>query len=212
LVNKSDYTNDEKLFVYQEHKKLTYAIKMTASDDSYNFILREGKGQGKYIEGNITKSGSIKLVIDEASVNTCPICLAKGTLIDTLAGQIPVEQLIKGMYVWTLDNSGNRVVTEIVEISATPVPTFFCVIKMELSDGRNVITSPGHPTDGGKPIADYQAGDILGGAQVVKTEYITYESSMTYDILPDGATGLYWANGILLGSTLKIDRTAIYQK
>jgi hypothetical protein len=66
-----------------------------------------------------------------------------------------------------------------------------------------VTVSPGHPTAEGKAIVDYQAGDELDGARITATEYINYESGMTYDILPAGTTGLYWANNILLGSTLK---------
>jgi hypothetical protein len=204
LPNKTDYADSEKLLIYKEHKKLTYAVQVTALDGSYHFVLRVGRGQGERIEGNIKTTGEIKVTKREASVNTCPICLAKGTLIDTPIGQIPVEQLTKGMSVWTVDDSGNRITTEIVETSATQVPTFFQVIRIELSDGRSVSASPGHPTAGGKNVADYQVGNILDGEQVVRSDYIAYESGMTYDILPAGSTGLYWANGILLGSTLKI--------
>ena len=76
-------------------------------------------------------------------------------------------------------------------------------IRIELSDGRSVTASPGHPTAEGKAIADYQVGDELDGARIIVVDYITYENGMTYDILPAGTTGFYWANGILLGSTLK---------
>ena len=31
---------------------------------------------------------------------------------------------------------------------------------------------------------------------------VRYDGGATFDILPAGATGLYWANGVLLGSTL----------
>ena len=63
--------------------------------------------------------------------------------------------------------------------------------------------SPGHPTAQGKAIADYQAGDELDGRRITVVDFITYEGGRTYDILPAGNTGFYWANGILLGSTLK---------
>ncbi len=203
LSNKASYTDGEKLLIYEEHKKLTYAVQMTISEDSYNFNLRVSKGQGERIEGNIKITGEIKVTKREASVNTCPICLAKGTLIDTPIGQIPVEQLTRGMTVWTVDDSGNRIATQLVETSATPVPSFFHLIRIKLSDMRSVIASPGHPTSEGKAIADYQVGDTLDGAQVVSSDYFTYNSGMTYDILPAGSTGLYWANGILLRSTLR---------
>jgi hypothetical protein len=107
------------------------------------------------------------------------------------------------MIVWTMDESGNRVAKEVVETTSTIVPSSFNVIKIELNDGRTLTASPGHPTAEGRAIADYQLGNELDGAQIVTMDYITYENSMTYDILPAGNTGYYWANGILLGSTLK---------
>lgn len=45
-------------------------------------------------------------------------------------------------------------------------------------------------------------GDVLDGALVATVEYVPYNSGATYDLLPSGSTGLYWANGILLKSTL----------
>ena len=203
LPNKTDYTDNEKLLIYREHKKLTYAVQMTAANGGYNFDLRVGEGQGTRIQGTIITSGEIQETSRETSFNTCPICLVKGTLIDTPQGQIPVEQLSKGMIVWTTDDSGNRIAKEIVETTSTIVPSSFKVIKIELNDGRTITASPGHPTAEGRAIADYQLGNELDGAQIVTMDYITYENSMTYDILPAGNTGYYWANGILLGSTLK---------
>lgn len=35
------------------------------------------------------------------------------------------------------------------------------------------------------------------------TELVSYSNGYTYDVLPSGDTGLYWANGILIGSTLR---------
>jgi len=32
---------------------------------------------------------------------------------------------------------------------------------------------------------------------------VRYQETATFDILPSSSTGFYWANGILLGSTLK---------
>jgi hypothetical protein len=203
LPDKSDYTDSEKLLIYREHKKLTYVVQMTAADGGYHFDLRVGGGQGWHVQGTITTSGEIQETSRESSFNTCPICLVKGTIIATPQGQIPVEQLTKGMIVWTMDDAGNRIVKEIVETSSTIVPSSFQVIKIELSDGRTVTASPGHPTAQGRAIANYQVGDELDGALIVAVDYITYDGGRTYDILPAGDTGLYWANSILLGSTLK---------
>jgi hypothetical protein len=203
LPDKTDYTDNEQLLIYREHKKLTYGVQMTDAGGGYDFDLRVGTGQGERIKGTVKTSGEIQETSRETSVNTCPICLVKGTLIDTPQGQIPVEKLNKGMIIWTLDVSGDRIAKEIIETAFTIVPSPFHVIRMELNDGRSVTASPGHPTANGKAIVDYLVGDALDGAEVITITDVIYENGSTYDILPDSATGVYWANGILLGSTLK---------
>jgi Hint domain len=202
LPIEADYTDQEKLLIYREHKKLTYGVELTAFGDIYNFTLRVGEGQGYLIVGTITLSGTITVLKQETSFNTCPICLAKGTLIDTPAGLIPVEQLQRGMAVWSVDDSGKRVSATLIETAVTPVPSSFHLVTVRLSDGRTVTASPGHPTAEGRPLGDYQVGDSLDGALVISVESVTYREEVTYDILPSGTTGLYWANGILLRSTL----------
>jgi len=76
------------------------------------------------------------------------------------------------------------------------------VVRISLSDGRTVSASPGHPSAEGRALGDYHTGDTLDSAIVVRVEIVTYDGDATYDFLPDGPTGLYWANGILLRSTL----------
>ena len=201
MPNKGEYTNEEKLRIYREHKKLTRAVEMTVSGDTYQFILRVGEGQGERIEGTITRSGEIKVLKREPSFNTYPICLAKGTLIDTPSGPVPVEQLCKGMAVWSVDGSGKRTPAEVEETVMTPVPASFKVTRVTLSDGRTVTASPGHSTAEGRALGDYQVGDTLDMALVVVVEHVSYEG-VTYDLLPSGATCLYWANGVLLQSIL----------
>jgi hypothetical protein len=102
-----------------------------------------------------------------------------------------------------MDKSGNRVAVVIIQTVATPVPASFMVVRITLEDGRTVSASPGHPSAAEKALGDYKVGDILDGSQVVATELVAYTGGSTYDILPDGGTGLYWANGILLLSTLE---------
>jgi hypothetical protein len=205
LSIKDSYTNEEKLLVYRQHKKLTRAVEITASGDAYKFVLRVGEGQGERIEGSITTSGKIEITKREPSINSCPICLATGTLIDTPTGRIPVEQLRKGMTVWTVDNAGKLIAGQVVETIATPVTSSFEVLRLRLNDGRTVIASAGHPTSEGKPLGDYQTGDNLDGSLVAAAEHLVYDGGATYDLLPSGGSGLYWANGILLKSTLATD-------
>jgi hypothetical protein len=63
--------------------------------------------------------------------------------------------------------------------------------------------SPGHPTTDGRTVGRLQAGDFLDDARILSIERVLYTGIATYDILPAGDTGAYWANGILLTSTLK---------
>ncbi len=202
LPQKPDYSADEKLAIYREHKTLTYAAQMTPAPSGYDFVLRTGKNQGLRIEGNITFAGKVTVKKQETSFNTCPICLPKGTFIATPDGASPVEELRPGQSVWTLDASGQRVAAEIIKTSATLVPVSFQIVRITLSDGRIVSASPGHPTADNVPLSDYHAGDSLNGAAVISAELVYYNGGATYDILPAGATGTYWANGVLLKSTL----------
>lgn len=76
------------------------------------------------------------------------------------------------------------------------------MVKVILADGRSVTASHGHPTADGKPLGDYRVGDAIDGAIIAAIERVSYDETATFDLLPDGATGCYFANGILLGSTL----------
>jgi len=172
LPNRTEYTDEEKLLIYREHKKLTYTVQMTASGDLYQFTLRVREGQGERIEGTIAPSGDIRVFKREPSFNTCPICLVRGTLIDTPGGPVPVEQLRKGIAVWTVADKGNRVTGSVVETVVTPVPLSFQTVRVTLSDGRTVTASLGHPTREGRALGDYRVGDILDGAFVVAVEHL----------------------------------------
>jgi hypothetical protein len=202
LPEKSEYSDEEKLQIYREHKKLTYALQMALAGNLYDFTLRVGEGQGEKIDGTITKSGVIKVMNRETSFNTCPICLAEGTLINTPYGPVPVEQIRKGMVVWTTDLAGKREPAVVTETAKTAVPASFRMVRVILNDGRSVMASAGHPTADGRPLGNYEAGEILDGGRILTLEYVPYDGNATYDLLPSGDTGFYWANGILLRSTM----------
>ena len=204
---KIDYTDAEKLEIYRQHKFLSRAINITASDSIINFSLREGRNQGWYVEGTVTLNGQIKELRRETSFNTCPICLTSGTRIDTPGGKLPVEDLVPGIMVWTVDKTGKRIAAPIIKMSKNPVPLSFEVVKLTLDDGRSVTASPGHPTSIGQALADYSPGDYLDGAAVFSKVTFIYLGSFTYDLLPEGGTGFYWANDILLMTTLARDST-----
>ncbi len=115
---------------------------------------------------------------------------------------MPVEKITDGMVVWTIDSSGKRVAAEVIKTSKTEVPELFNMVKITLADGRAVTASPGHPSADSIALGDYKVGDVLDGSTIIIVDNVLYDSPVTYDILPSGETGRYWANGILLGSTL----------
>jgi hypothetical protein len=138
----------------------------------------------------------------------CPICLAKNTFIDTPRGAMPVQDIQKGTLVWTLTASGMRVPEVVVETGMTPVSRAHKIIELVLDDGRMLSVSPGHPTIDSRTAGSLSAGDSYDGARVVSTHRVLYDDEATYDILPSGETGFYFANGILFGSTLFVPATS----
>lgn len=133
----------------------------------------------------------------------CPICLASNTRIATPAGDINVKDVKVGTIVWSQNNKGEKIAREVIRISRTPVPPTHQVLHLVMSDGREVWASPGHPAADGRALSRLTVGDPYDGAQIQKAEAVPYGDKDTFDILPSGETGLYRANDILLGSTLK---------
>jgi hypothetical protein len=76
------------------------------------------------------------------------------------------------------------------------------MVHLKLADGRELLASPGHRTADGRPLGALSVGDRLDGSTVTQWELVPYAGDRTYDLLPAGPNGTYWANGILLSSTL----------
>jgi hypothetical protein len=204
LSGTTTFTGDQKLLIYREYKKLN-AIFFEVSGDRYQFQIQTGAEgqQGSFITGTIDANGTIEIQNQESSFPSCPICLAAGTLIDTPHGMVAVEDLRVGDFVWTVSTSGERVSAPVLKTSSLPVSAGHQVLHLLLSDGGELWASPGHPTADGRTLGDLKAGELLDGAHVIFIARVPYEDASTYDLLPAGDTGFYWANGILMGSTLK---------
>lgn len=201
----ASYTDDEKLALYREWKALN-ALELQPVNDVYGFayLAQPSPGAGERVEGRVTRSGDVTILRREpAGPPMCPICLARGTRIDTPSGERAVETLRVGDVVWTRDAAGARVPAPLVAIGATPVPRTHVVVRLTLDDGRVALVSPGHPTADGRTAGTLVRGDELDGARVTSTDRVAYDGGATFDVLPAGPTGVYWANGILLGSTLR---------
>jgi len=191
--------------------KMVRALALTPVADGWSFdAIFAGTGPDAGVAGRITRvagrigtDGTIRDATQEASGHPpCPICLARGTTIATPIGPIPVETLRPGDPVWTLDRAGRRVAGVVVRIGSMPVPAGHEVVKLVLRDGRFVLVSPGHPLPDGRPLADLRPGDEYDGSVVASVDRLAYDGGRTFDLLPSGPNGIYWANGIELGSTL----------
>ena len=202
----ANLSNQQKLTVYRDYKRLN-AVLLEPAGDEYKFNLRIGEKSGGIegfaIEGRITQRGAITETKRQPTVLMCPICLAADTLIDTPGGQVPVQDLKVGMTVWTQSAEGARVPSMIVKTARVTASVPHALVSLRLADGRELRVSPGHPTADGRAVGALRAGDWLDGARVLRVERVVYADGATYDLLPSGDSGYYWANGILLGSTLR---------
>lgn len=134
----------------------------------------------------------------------CPICLSPSTKIATPSGEILVTQLHEDDLVYSQNKNGQRVAVPIKHIASTPVPATHTLLKITLNDGRVIQASPGHPTyNAGEILQDLKASQPYNGSVIANIKEIPTTHSYTVDILPDSDTGTYWADGILVGSTLR---------
>ena len=201
------FTNDQKLALYRSWKQLNAIVLEPADGGPFRFDYLNapapGATEGRRTSGTIGADGAITVAQQAAAGEpNCPICLARGTRIATPDGAIAIEDIRVGMPVWSIDASGRRFVATIVKVGRTPVAASHRVVRLVLGDGRLVRASPGHPLADGRLLAAIRAGDIVDGATVVSATLESYDGGSTFDLLPSGPSGAYWADGIALGSTL----------
>jgi len=205
-----DLTDDQKLALYRAWKLLR-ALTLTQAGSQYSFsyrVLSKG-GAASYlmVTGTVRVDG---VVIVSSRTPTgappCPICLAGSTRISTPAGDVRVIDIKPGMLVWTAAADGTKYAVPVLEAGSMEAPAGHQMVHLVLADGRELLASPGHRTSDGRSLGSLAIGDLLDGSKVARLELIPYAGSRTYDILPAGATGTYWAGGILLSSTLFVTR------
>ncbi|MFN0253005.1 MAG: hypothetical protein ACKV2T_39390 [Kofleriaceae bacterium] len=133
----------------------------------------------------------------------CPRCLDATVGIATPHGERAVASLVAGDLVFTEDARGKRVVAPILRVVRVGVPASHRVVMVRLEDGRSVRVSAQHPLAEDGVVGDIVVGASLDGSTVIERHLVVPTSAATWDILPAGETGLYWANGVRLGSTLR---------
>jgi len=196
----------QKLTLYQAFKRLR-ALILTKNGDSYAFEIRvrsqSAQTSVELVDGSVRVDGVVTVASRKPSgMPNCPICLAAATLIATPRGEVRVTDIKAGMLVWTAAGDGSRIVALVTEVGSMVVPSGHLMVHVVLADGRELLASPGHRTADGRPLGSLAVGDELDGSKVKLWELVPYDGARTYDLLPAGPTGTYWANGILLSSTL----------
>ena len=203
----ADLDDAERLEVYRLWK-MTNAIALEPiGQDAFRFVYLAqppaGAAEGTRRAGTIAVDGTIAIEQEAAAGEPiCPICLARGTLIDTPAGPIPVERIRIGDIVWSLDASGRPIEVHVLAIGSAVAPAAHRVVRLVLADGGTVTASPGHPLADGRRLGAIRAGDLIDGTIVVRAEHVAYGDGRTFDIAVGGPTGVYLSGGIALGSTL----------
>ncbi|HKW69546.1 MAG TPA: hypothetical protein VJP81_03100 [Candidatus Dormibacteraeota bacterium] len=201
-----DLTDPQKLVAYRAWK-LLHAVSLTKNGDQYAFGYRvQSKGGSaayEMVTGTVRVDGVVTVTSRAATgAANCPICLAASTLITTPSGQIRVTDVRVGTVVWTQGTDGSRVAAPVAAVGSMEAPSGHMMVDLVLADGRDLLVSPGHKTADGRTAGSLKVGDALDGSLVTRWELVPYTGGRTYDLLPAGATGHYWANGILLSSTL----------
>jgi hypothetical protein len=197
----ANLTDAQKLTVYRAFKKLR-ALQLTPANGDYSFSYTVD-GTFEKASGTVRVDGVIPVVSRaQGSRPNCPICLAATTRIATPAGEMLVTSILPGTLVWTQSPDGERVSVPVLEVGSTPVPPTHLMVHLRLADARELLVSPGHRTADGRQLGSLAVGDIVDGSAVTLWELVPYAGERTYDLLPAGPTGTYWANGILLSSTL----------
>jgi hypothetical protein len=207
-LDDASLTDDQRLQVYRLWKVATAVQLEDIGNGRYRFDYlaqpSDGATDGTRTAGIVDTHGAISIEQQAAAGEPmCPICLALGALIDGPDGVTAVERLRLGDTVWTLDRKGRRVAGTVIALGSTAAPADHHVIRVTLADGRTVTASPGHPLADGRTLADLGLGDEVDGSTVASLEALPYGGAKTYDLVVSGDTGLYFAGGIPLGSTLE---------
>jgi hypothetical protein len=86
-------------------------------------------------------------------------------------------------------------------LARTPVRSHD-VIRVVLDNGARLEMSAGHPTVDRRRFGDLKVGDRLDSANILAVERVRYGHAFTYDLLPASDSGVYFAGGVAVDSSL----------
>ena len=129
------------------------------------------------------------------------LCASPETPIATPSGEVPIASLGIGDLVYSATDFG-IVAVPVLETHRQAVRAHR-VVRVELATGAVLEISAGHPTADGRRFADLRVGDLLGDTMIVSVQIVPYAYDYTYDILPASESGVYFAGGVPVGSTLQ---------
>ncbi len=201
-----ELTDGQKLVLYRAWKLLR-ALTLTQSGSDYSFqyrvLSKTGTASYLMVAGAVRVDGVVTIGSrTPTGAPPCPICLAAATLISTPDGSLRVTDIKPGELVWTAASDGTRIAAPVLEVGSAAVPAGHLMVHLVLGDGRELLASPGHRTADGRQLGSLARGDALDGSSIIQWELVPYAADRTYDLLPAGPTGTYWADGIQLSSTL----------
>lgn len=206
-ITAPDPTNTDKLAIYHEWKMLR-ALPLdpvSAGRWRFDYLPQPVTPSSTVTRTTGTIDGQGRIVVERTEPGrapNCPICLARGQLVETPIGSVPVEALRLGDPVWTVDPTGGPTAAIVIALGSAPVPAGHQVIRLLLADGRTVLASAGHPLLDGRRLGELVAGDLVEDSRAVGVDRLQYGEAETFDLLPSGPTGAYAVGGIWLGSTL----------
>jgi outer membrane protein assembly factor BamB len=201
-----ELTDGQKLALYRGWKLLR-ALSLTQSGSDYSFqyrvLSKTGTASYLMVAGAVRVDGVVTIGSrTPTGAPPCPICLAAATLIATPNGDVRVTDIKPGELVWTAASDGTRIAAPVLEVGSTAVPAGHLMVHLVLGDRRELLASPGHRTADGRQLVSLARGDTLDGSSIIQWELVAYAADRTYDLLPAGPTGTYWAGGIPMSSTL----------
>lgn len=123
------------------------------------------------------------------------------TKIATPKGDVKIKNLKIGDEVWSTDYYGKRLKVKIKKLGKVYVRNAQ-VLDIKLKDKRSISAVHKHPDGSYKALLFYKVGDSLDGSEILKLERRRIEGDSLWDILPEGLMATYWANGVLLTSSM----------